>query len=126
MADCTLSRTQRTVRDPDVDPIPSNMRSGTTRLIEAEVQVSMDGKGRALDNVIIERLWRSLKYEDIYLKDYETVPELEKGLRDYFNFYNHERPHQSLGYQTPADVYFGDPISDLHQHLDNELTLAYC
>lgn len=66
----------------------------------------MDGRGRALDNIFIERLWRSVKYEDTYLKAYASVPELEVGLRTYFHFYNHDRPHQSLEYRTPADVHF--------------------
>lgn len=61
------------------------------------IDISMDGKGRAMDNIMVERLWRSLKYEDIYLKDYESVPELIEGLRAYFAFYNDERPHHSLG-----------------------------
>ena len=78
----------------------------TSRLEAAEVRISMDGRGRALDNVFVERLWRSVKYEHIYLYEYEVVPELEKGLNDYFAFYNHERPHQSLSYQTPAEVHF--------------------
>jgi len=69
------------------------------------VRISMDGKGRATDNIVIERFWRSLKYEDIYLKDYETVAELNDGLREYFNWYNNSRPHQSLGGRTPAEVY---------------------
>jgi len=69
--------------------------------------MSMDGRGRALDNIFIERLWRSLKYEDIYLYDYQTVRHLETGLSRYFPFYNNERPHQSLKYRTPAEVYFG-------------------
>ncbi len=76
-------------------------------LLDAGVQVSMDGRGRALDNVFIERLWRSVKYEDIYPRDYATVLALEVGLRAYFNFYNHQRFHQSLGYRTPAQVHFG-------------------
>jgi len=67
--------------------------------------VSRDGRGRALDNVFVERLWRSVKYEDIYINDYETVPELESGLAAYFRFYDEERPHQSLGYRTPAEVF---------------------
>src|SRR5262249_59516912 len=75
------------------------------RLEAAGVAVSMDGRGRCLDNVFVERLWRSVKYEDVYLKGYETVPELEGGLRAYFGFYNDERLHQSLGYQTPWQVY---------------------
>jgi putative transposase len=77
----------------------------TGRLESAGVSVSMDGKGRCLDNVFVERLWRSVKYEDVYLKGYERVPELESGLRGYFGFYNTERLHQSLEYRTPAAVY---------------------
>jgi putative transposase len=72
----------------------------------ADVRISMDGRGRVFDNIFIERLWRSVKYEDIYLKDYASVPELDTGLGDYFQFYNHDRPHQSLGYRTPAEVHF--------------------
>ncbi len=79
----------------------------TGRLESAGVAVSMDGRGRALDNVFVERLWRSVKYEDIYIRGYETVPELHRGLARYFAFYNHERPHQSLGYRTPSAVYRG-------------------
>ena len=71
----------------------------------AGVAVSMDGRGRALDNVFVERLWRSVKYEDIYIRGYEAVPELDHGLGRYFALYNDERPHQSLGYRTPAAVY---------------------
>jgi putative transposase len=77
----------------------------TGRLEEAGIAVSQDGRGRALDNVFVERLWRSVKYEDIYIKDYERVVELESGLAAYFRFYDEERPHQSLGYRTPAEVY---------------------
>jgi putative transposase len=77
----------------------------TGRLERAGVAVSMDGRGRCLDNVFVERLWRSVKYEDVYLKGYERVPELEGGLRAYFGFYNTERLHQSLDYRTPAEVY---------------------
>jgi putative transposase len=75
------------------------------RLLERAVAVSMDGRGRAMDNVFVERLWRSLKYEDIYLKDYATVDELYEGLMRYFELYNYERPHQALDYQTPYQVY---------------------
>lgn len=78
----------------------------TACLQRAAVRISMDGRGRALDNIFIERLWRSLKYEDIYLKDYATVPELADGLAAYFTFYNYERPHQSLNYCTPAELHF--------------------
>lgn len=77
----------------------------TKILLDREVQISMDGRGRALDNVFVERLWRSVKYEDIYLKEYRTVPELKQGLGSYFTFYNHRRPHQSLEYRTPWDVH---------------------
>jgi putative transposase len=77
----------------------------TSRLERAGVAVSMDGRGRALDNVFVERLWRSVKYEDIYIKDYDSVPELHDGLARYFGFYNHERPHQSLADRPPAVVY---------------------
>ena len=79
----------------------------TGRLEAAGVAVSMDGRGRALDNVFVERLWRSVKYEDIYIQGYDTVPGLHRGLASYFAFYNDERPHQSLGYRTPAAVYRG-------------------
>lgn len=72
-----------------------------------EIRISMDGRGRALDNVFVERLWRSLKYEEVYLKEYEGVIEAAKGIGGYFTFYNEERPHQSLGYKTPAELYFG-------------------
>ena len=75
------------------------------RLEAAGVAVSMDGRGRALDNVFVERLWRSVKYEHIYIQGYDSVPGLHRGLARYFAFYNDERPHQSLGYRTPAAVY---------------------
>lgn len=76
-------------------------------LEDHNVNISMDGKGRVMDNIMIERLWRSLKYEDIYLKDYETVEELIAGLRVYFEYYNNGRSHQSLGRRTPAEAYNG-------------------
>jgi putative transposase len=78
----------------------------TTRLERAGIAISMDGRGRALDNIFVERLWRSVKYEDIYLKDYTTVLALAEGLGSYFQFYNHERPHQSLAYRAPAEVHW--------------------
>jgi putative transposase len=77
----------------------------TSRLLSAGVAVSMDGKGRCLDNIFVERLWRSVKYEEIYLRCHETVPQLIQGLSRYFLFYNEERPHQSLDYRTPGEVY---------------------
>ncbi len=79
----------------------------TGRLEAAGVAVSMDGRGRALDNVFVERLWRTVKYEDIYIRGYEVVLELQQGLARYFAFYNQERLHQSLGYETPIVVYRG-------------------
>ena len=78
----------------------------TSRLLSTGVLISMDGRGRVIDNVFVERLWRTVKYEEVYLKDYASVPEVIENLRAYFLFYNHERSHQSLGYQTPATVYF--------------------
>ncbi len=79
-----------------------------TQVLEARgVRVSMDGKGRWVDNVFVERLWRSVKYEDIYLHAYETVREVKAALARYFSFYNARRPHQSLEYQTPDEMYFG-------------------
>jgi putative transposase len=75
-------------------------------LTAACVQISMDGKGRALDNIFVERLWRTVKYEEVYLRDYTSPREARQGLRDYFLFYNEARPHQALGYRTPAETYF--------------------
>jgi putative transposase len=77
----------------------------TGRLRAANVAISMDGRGRALDNVFIERLWRSVKYEEVYLKDYVDGWEAEASLARYFDFYRHRRPHQALDYRTPAAVY---------------------
>lgn len=79
--------------------------SFTGKLLAQGIRVSMDGRGRALDNIFVERLWRSVKYEEVYLKDYRNVVEAKQGLRSYFEFYNRERLHQSLGYQTPEEVY---------------------
>ena len=78
----------------------------TACLLAANIQVSMDGRGRALDNVFCERLWRSVKYENIYPEQYDTVRQLRTGLTAYFDFYNHERPHQSPDYRTPAEEHF--------------------
>jgi putative transposase len=71
----------------------------------ADVQISMDGKGRALDNIFTERLWRTVKYEEVYLKEYASPRDARLGLTAYLTFYNHERPHQSLNYRSPAEVY---------------------
>ena len=79
----------------------------TNRLKAADIRISWDGRGRALDNILVERLWRSVKYEEVYIKDYQSVLDAVSNLRAYFTFYNHERLHQALDYQTPAQVYFG-------------------
>ncbi len=78
------------------------------RLLAKEVRISMDGKGRALDNIFTERLWRTVKYEEVYLHEYDSPRAARQGLSGYFDFYNQKRLHQSLGYRTPAEVYF-DP-----------------
>jgi putative transposase len=79
----------------------------TGRLQHAGVQISMDGRGRALDNIFVERLWRSVKYEEVYLKDYRSMGDAVAGLGAYFHFYNEERLHQSLGYRPPSAIYHG-------------------
>jgi putative transposase len=98
-------------------------RAFTGRLEEAGVAISMDGRGRALDNVFVERLWRSLKYEEVYLKAYRSVRELEESLEDWFAFYNHRRPHQSLAYRTPAEVYRGtEPVGPGGEEREQSIT----
>ncbi|HEX4208689.1 MAG TPA: integrase core domain-containing protein [Ktedonobacteraceae bacterium] len=81
-------------------------------LLTAHVQISMDGKGRALDTIFTERLWRTVKYEEVYVHDYTSPKEARQHLHQYLEFYNHQRPHQALKYQTPAEVYFSaaDPF----------------
>jgi putative transposase len=81
----------------------------TERLEAAGVAISMDSRGRAIDNVFVERLWRSVKYEEVYLHDYATAWDAGAGLERYFAFYSHQRMHQALGYRTPADVYHTRP-----------------
>jgi putative transposase len=81
----------------------------TSKLETMGISISQDGKGRALDNIFVERLWRSVKYEEVYPKSYTTVAEALKGLESYFYFYNNERLHQSLDYQTPAQIHFKQP-----------------
>ena len=83
----------------------------TGALKEEGIKISMDGKGRYLDNIFIERLWRSVKYEKIFLEEFETVTELITGLKEYFQFYNFERPHQSFKRKTPAEVYWGEKVA---------------
>ena len=83
---------------------------GFTGLLEQHgVRISMDGKGRYTDNIFVERLWRTVKYEEVYLKAYSNGREAKDGLEAYFHFYNNQRPHQALGYRTPAEVFSGEP-----------------
>jgi len=86
------------------------------QLLDRQIAVSMDGRGRVFDNIFIERLWRSVKYEEVYLKGYDDVSEAVSGLGSYFNFYNHERHHQALGYKTPAEIYFQ---KEVYQEVSN-------
>lgn len=79
-----------------------------------QIQISMDGRGRCFDNIFNERLWRNVKYEEVYLKDYSSYQEAEESLRGYFWTYNYERLHQSLNYQTPAEVYFSNQITSFN------------
>ena len=78
----------------------------TARLKDKQIAISMDGKGRCYDNIFIERLWRSLKYEEVYLHEYTTVKDAVTGIGRYFDFYDNERPHQALGYKSPVEIYF--------------------
>ena len=104
MLDEALSRRRPEIFNTD-QGVQFTASAFISRLEGAGVRVSMDGKGRCLDNVFVERLWRTVKYEDIYLRGYESGPELWAGLKRYFAFYNEERPHQSLEYRTPQAVY---------------------
>ena len=101
-----LSRTRPEIFNTD-QGAQFTARSFVGELEGAGVAISMDGRGRALDNVFVERLWRTVKYEDIYLRGYETVGELELGLERYFDFYRYRRPHMALNNLTPWDVYAG-------------------
>jgi putative transposase len=104
-----LEQALRTYGTPEIfnsdqgSQFTSDAFTGTLR--EQGIAISMDGRGRALDNIFVERLWRSVKYEDVYLRSYTSLPELLVGLTCYFEFYNLERKHQSLGYLTPDQVY---------------------
>jgi len=93
------------------------------RLLTANTQISMDGRGRAVDNIFTERLWRSVKYEEVYLNDYASPREARYGLARYFQFYNFVRPHQSLDYQTPAQVFAVKDQAMLYSILRKESTL---
>jgi putative transposase len=77
----------------------------TQKLLDAHIQISMDGRGRAVDNILTERLWRSVKYEEVYLHDYASPREARQGLGRYLNFFNYEGPHQELNYCTPSEIY---------------------
>jgi len=95
----------------------------TGRLEKENIRISMDGRGRFIDNIFVERLWRSVKYEEVYLHDYETVYDARKGLSRYFLFYNMERLHESLGYKTPYEIYVKErlninPVQVLTAHLN--------
>ena len=95
----------------------------TGRLEKGDIRISMDGRGRSYDNIFVERLWRSVKYEEVYLHDYETVSEARNGLARYFLFYNMERLHKSLGYRTPYEIYVNscsniDPVQASILHLN--------
>ena len=102
----------------------------TERLLNAGVLISRDGRGRVFDNIFIERLWRSVKYEEVYLKDYETVREAKASLGNYFRFYNTERLHEALGYRTPLEVYLEKerltptPPQPPYVHLNQPLFLS--
>ena len=76
------------------------------------IRISMDGRGRVFDNIFIERLWRTVKYEEVYTHSYESIAEAKNSLRRYFHFYNTERLHQSLEYRTPHEIYFGEHRND--------------
>ena len=82
----------------------------TQQLLDNHIRISMDGRGRVFDNIFIERLWRSVKYENIYVQEYQTITDVRQGLKTYFNFYDTKRLHQSLDYQTPWEVYSGIPF----------------
>lgn len=77
----------------------------------ADITISMDGRGRCLDNIFVERLWRTVKYEEVYIRDYSSGADAFRGLKRYFDFYNGERLHQALGYQTPASLFYQSECS---------------
>ena len=91
------------------------------RLKQADVRISMDGKGRAIDNIFTERLWRTIKYEEVYLNEYANPRQARQGLGAYIHFYNHQRLHQALDYATPAEIYFGYLLPTTQQGVKNEL-----
>jgi putative transposase len=94
----------------------------TTVLKKHDVRISMDGRGRYMDNIFTERLWRSVKYEEVYLKSYADINDAQTQLNRYFQFYNHHRPHQSLKYKTPAEVYYTNKLNKKRHIADRRLT----
>jgi putative transposase len=104
--ECALGRAQPDIFNSDQGR-QFTSEDFTRRLLSAGVRISMDGRGRVTDNIFIERLWRSVKYEEIYVRDYEDGTAARRRLSQYFRFYNTERPHQALENRTPADIYFG-------------------
>ncbi len=100
----------------------SNAFTGILR--DHDIKISMDGKGRALDNIMVERLWRSVKYEEIYIHEYDSVTELKKSLKRYFQYYNYERPHQSFGDATPAEKYVGDAEKKSESELNKKSEMS--
>ena len=84
----------------------------TSILLGKEIAISMDGRGRVFDNIFVERLWRSVKYEEVYLHDYQSIAEARQGIKRYFQLYNYERPHQSLNYKTPAEVFYKSALKN--------------
>jgi putative transposase len=102
--DCAFAQTHPEICNSDQGSHFTSPRY-IQKLLDAQVQISMDGRGRAMDNVFTERLWRSIKYEEVYLQDYGSPREARQGIAHYLTFYNYERPHQSLDYRTPAEVY---------------------
>jgi putative transposase len=104
--DRALSEAQPEIFNSD-QGVQFTSRVFTARLEAAGVRVSMDGRGRVFDNIFVERLWRTVKYEEVYLHDYDSLATARQRLHQYFQFYNHQRGHQALGYRTPAAVYFG-------------------
>lgn len=111
-ADFCIETLERTLKKNTCEIFNSDQGSQFTSidftgcLLSHEIKISMDGRGRALDNIFVERLWRSVKYECIYLQDFYAVKEVTRALSNYFDYYNYRRPHQSLNYKTPAEIYF--------------------
>jgi len=95
------------------------------RLLARDVSVSMDGRGRAMDNIFTERLWRTVKYEEVYLHDYETPRQARQSLSRFLTYYNEGRPHQSLGYRTPAEVYFGTRQTDSEKGVEPNIKIVH-